>query len=84
MLTYPKQKTYYLASLAILPKYQHKGLGKILFNIYLTYKQKYSKLQLHTNNPPMLHLTTTAGFIKKRTNKKYFGTDTYYLMELKR
>lgn len=52
-----------LGPLVTLPRFQGKGLGKLLFNTVVE-KQKTKSLFIATSCPILQHLTNSAGFIE--------------------
>ena len=80
---YGKFDTYYLESIAIIPKYQGKGLGKKLFSKFLgLVKQKgCRRVLLDAASDSMEKLALFYSFKKIRHHKNWEGSRSAWFME---
>ncbi|MGV8151092.1 MAG: GNAT family N-acetyltransferase [Candidatus Woesearchaeota archaeon] len=81
---YGKNDTIYADSMAILPAFQGRGLGKKLFKKFLTLaKKKYSRIILDATSENMVKLAEFFDFKKIKYYKKWEGNRPSWFMEKK-
>lgn len=79
---YGMNDSIYLDSVAILPLYQGKGLGKKLFKKFLGLaSRKYSRVILDATSESMIKLADSEGFKKIKYFKKWEGSRPSWFME---
>jgi ribosomal protein S18 acetylase RimI-like enzyme len=68
---YGKCNTIYLRSIAVLPKYQDKGIGKQMFKQFITAARKegFERISLHTANKKLKWLALKLNFKQDRIDK---------------
>jgi len=81
---YGKYNSLYLESIAVLPKYQGKGIGKLLIEnlIEKARKRKYKRITLHATNEIITHICEKYGFRKVKYYNKWVGNRDAWYMEL--
>jgi predicted double-glycine peptidase len=76
---YTSEKTAYLESIAILPKFQKRGLGRVLLEHHMGYLKScgYSQLIAHSTSENMDKVFSSLGFyfFKDHVHKKWYGTE---------
>jgi len=82
-------KKGHVISIAVLPDYQHTGIGNALMlealqNMQKFYKAKECYLEVRVSNDPAIGLYKKLGFVTKRTlNGYYADNESAYLMTKK-
>lgn len=78
-------KKGHLISIAVLPKYQHQGVGQALMKeimkAMVSYEAKECILEVRVTNTPAIDLYKKLGFIVARTLNNYYsdGEDAYLM-----
>ena len=85
---YLTERTSYLYSFTILPKFQKQGYGRILFSAHLSHliKKNYGLFTCHCTSPEMVSLCKSFGayFMQDGIHRNWYGTKrTAYFCELR-